>query len=81
MTKFIFDFTLNVVEHYYKDDIKFSGDYVVDFIVNEVVVYKEQDYYHNRVNQKIEGYIDCLNSLGITYTLTRTKIADYEYEL
>jgi len=65
-----------VTKHYAETDPSFRGDCVADLTVDGVNIYTNQDWYHDRVEQKIEGYLDCLNSMGIKYERTVRKVAD-----
>lgn len=69
---------IQIVKHYATTDIMFSGECVVDLIVNGEFIYVAQDHYHNGVDSKIEGFIDCLKNMKVSYELIITKLSDCE---
>lgn len=67
---------VEVVHHYAETDPEQMGDSVCDLAVNGEFVYYNQDYYHNKVESKIEGFLDCLSHLKIQYQLTERSVSD-----
>ena len=71
--------------HYSEDDPEFSSDYTsIDLYINDKLVYTYGDYYHDKGQEKIEGFIDCIDymvkeKLIKSYSLEIERLADYEW--
>ncbi len=52
---------IRIVKHYYKDDPKFFGDYIsIQLWIDGKCVYNLDDDYHDKGEDKIEGFKECL---------------------
>ncbi len=76
---------VKVVTHYAEDDTDFGGDYYsVDILdAGGNVIARFGDYYHDKGDEKVEGFIQGVNwILGMTgkeLEVERENIADGEY--
>ncbi len=67
---------VQIVHHFAETDEDKTGESVTDLIVDGNMIYCGEDWYHDKISSKIEGYLDCLKNMGIPHTVTTTKLSD-----
>jgi len=76
---------INIITHYEIDDVKFNRDYTsIDIEIDGKEMIEYGDFYHDRGQEKAEGFLDCLDILKKLNVIndvivTETDIADFEY--
>lgn len=72
--------TLHIVIHFFSDDTDFTGDYTgVDIIINNDLVTRYEDQYHDKGIEKAKGFADAVKILFPDCIISKAKIADYDY--
>ena len=71
---------IDIIKHFLIDDKDFSGDYCsIELRVNDENVIEYGDDYHDKGDEKVEGFLDALKYLGCKVEPSHEEIADYEY--
>lgn len=68
-----------ILKVYEMDDIEFGGDAMEVRLLNLdkpkiANMVMSGDYYHNKINDRIEGFFEGLDYLGVKYTTVEEKI-------
>ena len=75
--------TIEIIIHYCKDDPEYCGDYSsMELLIDGDIIAEYADAYHDHSQDKISGWIDCLQWVyGTNHMpkIKRTNIADSEY--
>lgn len=73
--------TIEIVEHFDKDDEDFSGDYLsIEIFVNGKKAISYGDYYHEKGDIAAEAFVEGLNfAFGTDVKPTYTQKADGKY--
>jgi|GEM_PF-6372807 len=72
--------SVEIVTHFLKDDPECICDYTsVDILINGKRVEDYGDAYHDRGDEKVDGFLDALKFLGVDLSIVkRTEVADCE---
>lgn len=64
---------------YSMDDTKFKGDPVQENLIIDDKIILSGDWYHDKISDKIAGFLKCLEYLKKPYLLERIKIKSNIY--
>lgn len=70
---------IDIIEHFAVDDPDCIGDYCsVEIRINNESVIEYDDDYHDKGQEKAQGFIDALKYLGCYIEPNTDQVADYE---
>lgn len=68
---------IDVIWHYHKDDKKFLGDYWnIEVFIGQNKILEYGDDYHDKGQDKVNGFIDGVKSCGYEVIVNHKRIAD-----
>lgn len=65
---------LEIVKEFYDPGDPSEDSIVTSLYVNDLPVYIKEDYYHNKIDEKIKGFIKCLDTLSIKYSMNTRNL-------
>ena len=70
--------TFKVITHYNEDDPEQYGDYVsVEIFENDTKIIEYEDYYHDKGEEKAEGFINAVSYLMPDAIIKYESISDF----
>ena len=64
------------VQIYEEEDTDFVSDSTLEMLYIDNKYIMSGDWYHDRINTKIEGFLECLKFIGIPFEIEKRQVND-----